>query len=239
MSEDIDSISSKRQAALAKLRRRRGEPRQPIFATRAEQENDRIVLIVKAYRSLHETGESDEDLGEDIGETLLPPMEHDAVELPSDSIVPPEVPVIGQEEIGPPPGELPRVVKARKQAEAREKKANDAIDKWKALMKARRERQMTPGDAPPKPQGMPTEERRQMFFDLLTVDFFENSRVWISANADSLDLSSTPREDIERVHEQAVYRRRVLEELGKMNEQEIDAVTTYLRSLESPDSRQG
>lgn len=234
MSEDTNPILAKREAALAKLRRRRGEPRQPIFSTRVEQERDRLALIVKAYRSLHGEDENDED----PGEALLPPMEHDAAELPVENFVPPDVPVIGEAEVVLPPAELPRVLKARRQADSRASKANEAIEKWRALMKGRRERQMAPGDAPPKPAGLPTEERRQMFFDLLTVDFFENSRIWISANADSLDLSSTTREEIERVHDQAVYRRRVLEELGKMNEQEIDAVTTYLRSLETPEPRQ-
>lgn len=234
MSEENNPILAKREAALAKLRRRRGEPRQPIFSTRVEQEKDRLTLIFKAYRSLHGEGKNEQD----IGEALLPPMENDAADLSADHFVPHGVPVIGEEEAVPPPTELARVTKARKQADARAAKANEAIDKWKALMKDRRERQVSPGDAMPKLAGQPADERRQMFFDLLTVDFFENSRVWISTNADSLDLSSTTREEIERVREQAVYRRRVLEELGKMNEQEIDAVTTYLRSLESPDSLQ-
>jgi hypothetical protein len=75
-----------------------------------------------------------------------------------------------------------------------------------------------------------------MFFDLLTVDFLENSRVWISADPNAIDLSSTSREEVQRLHDHAVYRRRVLEELGKMNEQELDAITSYLRTV-PPDTK--
>jgi hypothetical protein len=70
-----------------------------------------------------------------------------------------------------------------------------------------------------------------MFSDLLTVDFLEHTRLWISGSPDHIDLSSTPREEVERVYEQALHRRKVLEQLQKMNEQEIDALTSYLRTV--------
>jgi hypothetical protein len=222
MSEDTDPIQAKRQAALAKLRVRRGEPRQPIFASRQEQEKDRLSLITKAYKSLL----ADED--EDVGPALLPPND-DGGAAPPELALPPDVTSSASPAAAN--GELPRVAKARAVVARREQIGQEAFAKWRSLMQRRRERQLTPGAEPTKPVGLPQNERRQMFSDLLTVDFLEHTRLWISGSPDQIDLSSTPREEVERVYEQALYRRKVLEQLVKMNEQEIDALTSYLRTV--------
>jgi hypothetical protein len=239
MSEDTDPIQAKRQAALAKLRARRGESRQPIFASRQEQGKDRLSLITKAYKSLL----ADEE--EDVGPALLPPID-DGGAAPPDLALPPDVPLLNSVDTTPSSaspaaadGELPRVAKVRKVVARRKQIGQEAIAKWRSLMQGRRERQLTPGAEPAKPVGLPQNERRQMFSDLLTVDFLEHTRLWISGSPDHLDLSSTPLEEVERVYEQALYRRKVLEQLEKMNEQEIDALTIYLRTVKAHGASHG
>jgi hypothetical protein len=236
MTEDIDVIQKKRQAALEKLRKRRGEPRQQVFSSRVDLEKDRLSLLIKTYRSLAgAAADPSEGETDDEGETLLPPQD-DAPDL--GAAPHPDVPLLQGPEIAstaPSGTELPRVAKARTEAARRDEKARAAIAKWRSLMQNRRSRQMAPGENPPPLHPMPPEEKRVMFFDLLTVDFLESSRVWISADPDALELSSTSREEIEKLQENAIYRRRVLDELSKMNEQELDALATYLRSVQPTD----
>jgi hypothetical protein len=230
MSEDTDPIQAKRQAALAKLRARRGESRQPIFASRQEKQKDRLSLITKAYKSLL----ADEE--EDVDPALLPPID-DGGAAPPDLVLPPDVPLLNSVDTpsGASPaaadGELRRVAKVRELVARRKQIGQETVAKWRSLMHSRRERQLTPGAEPTKPVGLLQNERRQMFSDLLTVDFLEHTRLWISGSPDHIDLSSTPREEVERLYEQALYRRKVLEQLEKMNEQEIDALTSYLRTV--------
>jgi hypothetical protein len=190
MSQDTDPIQAKRQAALAKLRARRGESRQPIFASRQEQQQDRLSLITKAYKSLLVEEEEEED----VGPALLPPID-DGGTVPPDLGLPPDVPLL--ESVDAPSSvspaaaddELPRVAKVREVVARREQIGQEAVAKWRSLMQARRERQLTPGAEPTRPVGLPQGERRQMFSDLLTVDFLEHTRLWISGSPDHIDLS--------------------------------------------------
>ncbi len=238
MSEDIDPIQAKRQAALAKLRARRGAPRQAIFVSRQEREQDRLSLITKAYKSLL-SGEEEE-----VDETLLPPMDGDDESPESDHSFPPEVPLLGSDDLSATAGpsaetEFPRIAKVRNLVNLREKTAEEALAKWRTLIKNRRERQLNPDQEPGPVAGMPEQERRQMFFDLLTVDFLEHSRIWMSVSPDNVDLSTTPREEVEKVYEQALYRRKVLGQLEEMNDQELDVISAYLRAVKTDSSVPG
>lgn len=218
-SEAIASLEAQRQASLAKLRGRRREARQSIYESRQERERDRLSLVIRAYKTargelatISETDTEDDEAETDVADELLPPVEE-----PTEQ---PQAEAAG----------LARVTKTRRHLERHEQVGKEAMAKWRGVMKVRRARQDAPEGEGPEPVAMPTSERRQMFSDLLTVDFLEQTRHWISSSPDDVDLSSTPDDEVEQMLERALYRRKVLDQLQKMNETEIDSITTYLKA---------
>jgi len=228
-SEATASLEAQRQASLAKLRGRRREARQSIYESRQERERDRLSLVIRAYKTargeLATISETDtEDDEADVADELLPPVEEPAETESSPTEQPPT------EQPQAEAAELARVTKTRRHLERHEQVGKEAMAKWRGVMKVRRARQDAPEGEGPEPVAMPTSERRQMFSDLLTVDFLEQTRHWISSSPDDVDLSSTPDDEVEQMLERALYRRKVLDQLQKMNETEIDSITTYLKA---------
>lgn len=212
-----ESVGAKREAALQKLRKRRGESREPIFESRQERELTRVQPLIKAYKTQKATWNIETQAVTETTETLEAAVEASPTPAPEAVVVE-----------APPGDEVRKLARAKQTLDRRDETAQAAVSKWRSLMQSRRQRQSTVSEVEPPPITMPETERKQMFSDLLTVDFMEHTRNWLSSAPGDSDLSTSSLDEVEAIYKQAQYRKKVIDLLQEMNERELDAMDLYL-----------
>jgi hypothetical protein len=215
MSQEPGNLEEKRQKALQKLRSNRGKDRPP-GESRQKAKADGVKVLLKDFR---DTYRAKRDLLQD------PELvEKTKVEVED-------------------PQQLPRISKALKRLQEKDEKTTEAAQR---LKEARQRFKATKEQYKQEEQKSPTEireesevtdeapaKRQKLRQDLLSADFFKTASKWLGSVRTDPELTSTPVEEVEFLHKQAVYRHKVLKIMLDDTQREIDALESYLKIANS------
>lgn len=214
MSQDPNKLEEKRQKALQKLRANRGKDRPP-GESRQKAKADGVKVLLKDFR---DTYRAKRDLLQD------PELvEKTKVEVED-------------------PQQLPRISKSLKRLEEKEEKTAEAVQRLKEArqrFKATKEsqKQQEQQSAEEVRDSEVSEEapgkRQKLRQDLLSADFFKTASKWLGSVRTDPELTSTPVEEVEFLHKQALYRYKVLKIMLEDTQREIDALESYLKIANS------
>lgn len=250
MTQNSSNEAEKRQKALERLRERRGAGRTS-GGDRREAEVDAAKLLIKGYRKQRSLGQDIQPIEEittaiadSSSVPLIDTLEASSLVLEDPEEFEEQVPELqaDAEEVVP-----RKITKVSKRLAKQDQAGNEALDRLKKILQARRARQKQvlladlaseeseiaeseiSDSASLKISGM---ERQQLLSSILSTDFLQNATQWLSSAPTDPELTSSSLEEIEALYKQSKYRYKVLSVLMDASQKELEAIELYMRNYQ-------
>lgn len=88
------------------------------------------------------------------------------------------------------------------------------------------------------PEKAPSSKRRELFAEIASEHFRQGMGSWLTSIAPDHGLSATPVEELEKIHEEMLYRLKLVKTIGNLLQREIDALEIQIkarRTLNAPE----